>query len=106
MMSRPASTPSVLYHRGALLLAVVVGDARHHATRGHFHGADVRSPAAPPSLRAATPPLPSRSAESRKVHIGLADLWRPCIPSGGPASPTPRNPHPTDRMYGPVSPDV
>src|SRR2546430_16984650 len=70
MASRPASTPSVLYHRKALLSLAVSGvQARHHATGGRFHGTAVRLPFWAhhnPGLR--TPRLRSRRPERRQVH--------------------------------------
>jgi hypothetical protein len=70
----------------------VVGDARHHATRGRFHGADVRPSSACSAIPATTlGRLPRRASalaasalvyddlrygsESRKVHFQELFIW-------------------------------
>ncbi len=72
MTSRPASTPSVLYHRVALLLAVSGGDKLDTMPQeGTFMERMF-------AIRAVPPLLPSYAAaplmrpESRKVHSGAA----------------------------------
>jgi hypothetical protein len=65
MTSRPASRPSVLYHLRALLLAV---SGVHKLDTMPHEGTFMKRMFVFRASRPTTLPLPSRHAESRKVH--------------------------------------